>query len=355
MRTLFILLLASTAAFAQTENVEVDPVTCWWRTTATAVRAGEAFDVVLTCSFLQTEAARVVVDESRLAPSVVQLTPFEVIGGARAKDIVTAARRFVQYEYRLRLVAENTFGTEVMLQPVEIAYRIESSVGAGEALAGRDLTYALPPLTMRLLSLVPDTALDIREAPVATFAEIEDAGFRGAMFRVLAVVLVVLGLLMAALALLGILRRRRARDPRSRRMLSETAILRAVRRELASLQDQARVSGWTGELAGRALAATRIVAACESGDAVTQSESNGNVAMDGQLVIDGRRKATIVSAAATASRSEELREALSRLTAVRFGRNGVIDARLDDSVETAMRTADRLMAGRPALERLWAR
>jgi hypothetical protein len=367
MRTLLIVLLAAAPAFAQTENVEVEPVTCWWRTTATAVRAGEPFDVVLTCSFLQTDAARAVADESRLEPSVVQLAPFDVIGGARAKDIETASRRFVQYEYRLRLVAENTFGADVTLQPVEIAYRIESNVGAGEALAGRDLTYALPPLTMRLVSLVPDTARDIREAPVATFAAIEDAGFRGTMFRVLGAVLMLLGALVVAMAAMGVARRRRARDPHATRALSDAAVLQGVRRELADVQQQARASGWTADLAGRALAAIRIVAAYEGGRPVTQHEANGRLAQrpsaeaqrssaaEGQLAINGRRKTTVVFAAAVTSGDGALREALARLGAARYGRTATFDAGLDGSLESAMRAADRLLAARPPLERLWAR
>ncbi|MGH9346621.1 MAG: hypothetical protein ACRD26_05070, partial [Vicinamibacterales bacterium] len=180
--------LPDAAAMTQpdTERVEVEPVTCWWRTSATAVRSGEPFTVILTCSLLQTEAARVIADESRLDPSVVQLPPFEVMSGARAADLATAGRRFVQFEYRLRVIAENVFASEVALPPLEIGYRVESRVAGGDSLAGRDLTYALPPLTLRVLSLVPDTAVDIREAPVATFAEIDEAGARGTLLRVAA-------------------------------------------------------------------------------------------------------------------------------------------------------------------------
>jgi hypothetical protein len=53
--------LIALAIIQGSERVEVDPVTCWWRTSAAAVRVGEPFGVVLTCSLLQTEAARVVV------------------------------------------------------------------------------------------------------------------------------------------------------------------------------------------------------------------------------------------------------------------------------------------------------
>src|SRR5918996_4776107 len=97
-------LLLIAAMALQTQNVEVEPVTCWWRTSATSVRVGEPFTVILTCSLLQADAARAIADESRLDPSVVQLPPFEVVGGARANDLTTAGRRFVQFEYRLRTI-----------------------------------------------------------------------------------------------------------------------------------------------------------------------------------------------------------------------------------------------------------
>ena len=51
---------------AGAQNVAVDPIRCWWRTSAGAVRVGEQFDLSLTCAVLQTEAVSVVVDESRL-------------------------------------------------------------------------------------------------------------------------------------------------------------------------------------------------------------------------------------------------------------------------------------------------
>jgi hypothetical protein len=52
---------------------------------------------------------------------------------------------------------------------------------------------------------------------------------------------------------------------------------------------------------------------------------------------------------------DELKDALARFAAARYGREAAFDARLDDDLETAMRTVDRLVAGRPALERLWPR
>ena len=41
---------------------------------------------LLTCAVLETEAATVVVDQSKLEPSVVQFAPFEVMGGNHGAD-----------------------------------------------------------------------------------------------------------------------------------------------------------------------------------------------------------------------------------------------------------------------------
>jgi hypothetical protein len=366
MRTLIAIVLISTVAAAQTQQVEVEPITCWWRTSAHAVRAGEPFTVVLTCSVLQTEAARAIPDESRLDPAVVQLPPFEVVGGSHAKDIVTAGRRFIQYSYQARVLEENVFDSVVSLPALEITYRVESRVpiagaegssGAGDVVAGRDQSYALPPLAIRVLSIVPDTADDIREAPVATFGEIEETGFRASLMRVGGWLLVALGVLLFALALLGLLRRRRVQAPKARRF-SDAAILAGVRRELAEVQARSR-GGWTSELAGRALAALRVVAAYAEGRPVAQQVTHAREdgVLEGQLRIPARfGGSAVVSAAVTAEQSHsELHDALARFAAARYGRSAAFDATLDEGLDTAVRTADRLLAARPVLERLWAR
>ena len=363
MRRILVLLVLigcaeADALYAQTQNVETEPVTCWWRTTATSVRVGEPFTVILTCSLLQTDAARAIADESRLEPSVVQLPPFEVVGGARAKDLTTASRRFVQFEYQLRTIAENVFASEVAVPPLELTYRVESRVAGGDSLAGRDRTYALPPLTIRVLSLVPDTADDIREAPVATFAEIDASESYGIAWRVAGVVLLALGVLVLTLALAGVIRRRRASRAPARRLLSSAALLRGVRHELAGIQTDVRSSGWTSDLAGRALAAVRIVASCAAGRPVAQRfTSDGSARFDnGEVVVAGRPGATwVASSAAASADNDELRDVLARLSTACYGREASFDSRLDDTLDVAIRRADGLIAERPWTERLWPR
>jgi hypothetical protein len=355
--------LSTAPLAAQSENVEADPITCWWRTGAGGVRIGEPFPVVLTCSLLQTEAARVIPDESGLDPSVVQLPPFDVVGGTRAKDVVTAGRRFVQYAYSLRIIAENAFGRDVSLPPLQLTYRIESAVPGGStaAVQGRDFTYALPPLSIRVLSLVPDNATDIREAPIATFDGIADRAFRGTVLRISAGIAFVAAGIVAALALLGLARRRRAASAAPGRVLPDSVILESVRRELTAVREESR-SAWTAALTGRALAALRIAAAYEAGRPVTQTLAEaGAVAADGQLAINGRtRGVALISGSETGLRraGSALREGLARFTEARYGRDGKFDApRLDESLDDGLRVVEQLKERRkPGLrERLWMR
>ena len=71
--------------------VEADPLRCWWRTDRASVRMGEPFEAVLTCAALETASTKVVVDRSRLDPTVFALPPFDVLGGASAvSDAVLA-------------------------------------------------------------------------------------------------------------------------------------------------------------------------------------------------------------------------------------------------------------------------
>lgn len=259
-------------ADAQEESASVDPITCWWKSSAGSVRVGEPFDVILTCAVVETPAVRVVVEESRLDPAVAQMPPFDLIGGRRGGSLPAPAdgRRFFQYEYTLRLIAEQAFDTDVSLPPLQLSYRVEHRRAPGESAQGRELTYALPPLAMRIVSTVPAGAKDPREAPAPTFAAIERVAFRGTLLRVLAIGLFVLGLLLLARLAVGALRRRTpAAD--TERDLPVRAILAAVRdelREVRAARDER--SRWTPELAARALVALRIAASHAAGQPIAQ-------------------------------------------------------------------------------------
>src|SRR5882672_6025243 len=100
---------------ASAQPAATDPMQCWWRTSAGAVRVGQQFSVVLTCSVLETDTVKVVADQAPLDPTVMQMPPFEMVGGTHQADLRTDDHRFFQYEYRLRLVAEDDFGKDVKL------------------------------------------------------------------------------------------------------------------------------------------------------------------------------------------------------------------------------------------------
>ena len=329
-------------AFAQTgtDLVEVEPIKCWWRTSTSAVRTGESFDLRLTCAVVETEAAKVVPDLSKLDPTVVQLPPFEVLGGTHAGDLVTVGKRFFQYDYRLRLIAEDAFGADVAVPPLEVTYSVESKVTGGNSVKGRELSYALPRASVKLISVVPDDTSDIREAPAAAFSAIEERESRAGLFQTIAGVLFAMSGVMVVAILIGMLRSKTKTTSATRAHLAPRAILRHVARELAEVQREGR-GGLTPELAGRALSAARIAGSYASGRAVGQRLVGTNDPLvDGVLLVGGSmgRAPIYASGSVTAESTTDraLAAALKTLTVARYGRDGKLtDA--DEAVATAVR------------------
>jgi len=346
-----VLLLGASQAFAQTgtDMVEVEPITCWWRTSTSAVRTGESFDLRLTCAVVETEANKVVADFSKLDPTVVQLPPFEVLGGTHAGDLVTPGKRFFQYDYRMRLIAEDAFGNDVPIPPLEISYRIESQVQGGDTTQGRDQSYSLPRTSMRLISLVPDDTSDIREAPATPFTEIENRDSRANLMQTIATVLFGLAAVVVLLMLISMLRRKKTVTRSSQLHLAPRTILAAVAKELDEVQRASR-GGWTPELGGRALAAARIAGSYATGRSVGQRLSNpGEAPVEGVLVVRsfGRGDVFVSGGATTesAARVPGLSDALKTLTVARYGRTGKLDSDCDDAIEAARRiTSDQRSA-----------
>lgn len=359
VRWLLLIAFLPTISWAQpsTENVEVDPVTCWWRAGVASVRVGETFPVRLTCSVLESDAVRAVVDRSRLGAAAVQFPPYEVVSGSQGADHVTVGRRFMQYEYLLRLIGEDAFGVDVPITGMELTYRIESRVQRDAAVQGREQSYQLPPIPMRVTSLVPDDARSIRESAVPAFADIGAREFRARLFRLVALVLFGIAALTVAVALLRWVREGRSAGPQAARpLLSNRAVVAGVRRELAAIQHETR-AGWTTETVARALAAGRIAASYQTDRPVVQRRADGR-GVEGELTISGgfpSRRRVAVSGSATAQApnvsttanhaASELDAALLRLTAARYGRTLTLDASiLDDALETLARTTHRVAA-----------
>jgi len=355
--------LLSSLAFAQTgtDMVEVEPITCWWRTSTSAVRTGESFGMTLTCAVVETEANKVVPDFSKLDPTVVQLPPFEVLGGTHPGDLVRPGKRFFQYDYRLRLIAEDAFGNDVSIPPLEISYRIESKVTGGDITQGRDQSYSLPKASVRLISLVPDDTSDIREAPVSMFTGIENRESRASVMQTVATVLFGLAAVMALVMLIGMLRRKAPKSAVAAAHLGPRTILGRVAKELNDVQSASR-GGWTPELVGRALAAARIAGSYAINRPVGQIPAKAAEApREGVVVVRAFGRGDVfVSGAATAESTAfanapaGLSDALRTLTVARYGRIEKFDSMADEAIQTAIRVT-RQQQSAHSLIKEWGR
>lgn len=343
-----------------TRSVAVDPIRCWWRTSAGAVHVGEQFDLSLTCAVLESEAVSVVVDESRLGNAVVQMAPFEVVSGSHPADVHAGIRRFFQYEYRLRLINPDVVGQDVRVPDISLHYRVNSKVDGNASVQGRDLLYFLPPAVLRVESLVPDGATDIRDATGASFGTVDTLNFRAGLFNIIGVALMAFGALMVLLVLIRLARGATTRTPADQRVLSTSALLGAATRELAQVKRARASAAWTDDLLDRALGATRVAAAGALGRPISQRVTDAATLVgEGRLIARGPRRGTsrVLSASATPqdlarllarlrpddsrrSDLEALRDALSALTAAQYGRQpSRQESALDDALEMAARSA----------------
>ncbi len=360
---LFLMAGAMAPLFAQAggQVVEADPVRCWWRTDRASVRMGEPFEAVLTCAALQTPSTTVVVDRSRLDPTVFAVPPFDVLGGTTAEDATTPSRRFFQYTYQLRLLNDTAFGQDVSLAGVALTYRIDTLTSEGTTSQGRDLSYVLPPLVLRVLSLVPGGARDIRDASALTFADLEARRFRARVLTLLGWALYALAAAVVALAAVRAYGALGAPAKARTSLVSGRAILQRAGRELREVTRARQAEGWTEALVARAAAAMRVVGSYAIGETAAQTAGLAAAAADGQLALSQglvRRRHALVSSALTpadldtvaASNGavQRLRDGLAAATAARYGRAAADEG----SVESAVAAGGEL-AGSLAWRHSW--
>ena len=145
------------------------------------------------------------------------------------------------------------------MPPLQITYRIESKVARGEAVSGRDLNYKLPPISVRLMSIVPEDTTDIREAPASAFSAIEARESRADLFRLIGTILFALAGVMLLVMVVNLFRQRKVRTPVDTWQSSARSIAAACSASWPTCSSRAAAAG-IRELAGRALSATRIAA-----------------------------------------------------------------------------------------------
>jgi hypothetical protein len=354
--------LASSAA-AQTKapgpregEVASDPIRCWWKADRTAVRVGERFGLVLTCSVIETGAITVVPALNQLEPGALSITPFEVVSGTRGEDVVVPPWRYVQFDYTVRLLSDGFFGQDLMIPALTVTYNLQSAGGT----QGRDKTYVLPALPIRVLSLAPRSASDIRDASGQTFATIASRRFRSSLAFVLAWISFAFAVVLAAFAVMSAVRHYRLRGPAAVRVLPASSVLGGCLNALRDVAGEATRAGWSPELARRAVAALRIAGALAIERPVAQSFADRDTSeREGQIAVRTgwfKPQRVLISAAVTSkaiaghlengrigagarTRLESLADALSTLSVASYGRNGKPDAgSLDAAIESG-RTA----------------
>jgi len=268
-----------------------EPVRCWRQTSAGAITIGETFTMVLTCAVYEGDNAQVIPDESRLGVASIQLAPFEILGGSHPPDVHRGTRRFFQYDYQLRVIGPDAIGHDVNIPPLTISYRIHSRVGAAATLEGRDLSYLLPMMPIKVLSLVPNDASDIRDASEASLAAVDALHFRSSLFRVLTIVFGALGVVMVALALVPLTRRSRSAATTERDRITDRAVMASVIADLDEVRKRASAEGWSDDTISRAFGDARLVAAAAIGHSISQKPLNGaplRQGSGGQAVPEGR-------------------------------------------------------------------
>jgi hypothetical protein len=356
---------------AAESTIATDPIRCWRRTGKSAVYVGERFSLTLTCSVVDTPALRVVAEQSKLDPAALQLPPFDVIDGVRHADIEAGQRRLFQYEYSLRVIAEDLFGREVAIPAVDVSYRVQNQVAGADTVESLDQTYRLPALPVRVMTLVSPEVVDIRDASAETFDAIQDRRFRGNVAYALAALLFSASIGSLVVAATAVARRYRTAPDRTPPLLSDASVLRSAIHELERVVEEARRDGWNRDVIGKALAVVRVGMAIALGRRPPQTVLDpGAPARAGAVTIRRgiiRPRRVMVSAAVTgdtlsavagASNDigtgdvaspvlDDFRAILAVLTAARYRREEHLQSeQLDEAVRDAIGLLRRLLRER---------
>ncbi len=280
-------LMFGVSVFGQEANVavdkEVEAFRCWLKSDRSGVRIGEKFYIALTCRVIENESTKTVPVENMLEPGAVSFAPYEVAGGTHFQDIRKGVFRFFQYNYELRLVGDEFFGKEVPIPSLEIKYKIQRKINSKQSVDARERVYKLPELPIKIYSLVPKDAKDIRDAGENSFGAIKTKMLHAYAAFVVAGLFMLLPFVIVMVPLAKSLRRYR-REKSNGTVFSNASLLRRAKRELVRVKKISIQNGWNNELAGRVLTILRVVGAIALSRQInqqsTQFESKG---LQGQL------------------------------------------------------------------------
>ena len=340
------------------DSPKLDPVQCWWRSSTPAVRIGQPFSLLLTCAISESAGQRVIVDQGKLSPEAIPLAPFEVAAGGDLVESTANDRRFFQRDYRVRIVTDSAFGEDVPIPAVVVTYRLETESAAGGRNQGIERRHELPALPIRVLSLVPADARDIREAPIATFAALDDAAFRASLVETGGLALIGIGAVGLMVALASAARTRRGKEA-APTGLTDYQVVRQLVREVRAVRGAREADSWSPALIARLLALVRVIASYVDRREPSQRPLGvGETVPDGAVTCVGRDGTRIIVSAAMTStmlRNGEdehraaIRDTLVSLTQAHYGAAPPTDAAvLDAALDTAAQTVDTL-----ARQRTW--
>jgi hypothetical protein len=320
---------------------------------------------------METTAAKVVPNLSEVEPTSIELTPFEVLQGTRHDDLVAPPWRYIQYVYTVRVLGDEFFGRDIPIPATNLTFRIQT--GGAETLEGAEHRYVLPAMPMRILSLLPAQAADIRDPAVDTFGDLEARRSRSTMELVASAIFFGFAVVSAIVAGIRVAERYRQRGPVVEQTVPVGTVLGGCVREIHGVRAEALRDGWSSSLAARALAAFRVAGAIALKQPVAQAFVAGDTpTREGQLAVRHgllRRRHALVSASITADAMERLRvasngnrppetrpdvldpirDALIALNAVRYSRAGRVDIQaLDQTLDNGCGALRRLR-----LARLW--
>jgi hypothetical protein len=265
------------ASYGETEVVAADALRCWWKSDKSSVRIGEEFTVTLTCRSAETGREKTVINESLIDPNVLALPSYQVKNGRRYKDIIRVfpgpdgpvTFRSVQYAYTVKLMGEGFFGKDVPLPPLEIHYHIDLVTNKDVVTPGKERTYLLPPLPMRIQSLVPKAADAIRDAGNETFGDIESRRRSAVVAFIAAGIFLLLPLLILLPFLVRAVRGRRG-NIFNGTVFRDKDLLRRLAGELNRVEKHCRTASWDEASIGTVLSVFRVGGALAIGHRVAQ-------------------------------------------------------------------------------------
>lgn len=315
--------------------IVTEPLRCWWRADKSSIRIGEEVTVTLTCRMAETGVQKTVLADSLLDPGALMLTPYRVKAGGRSKDLSRVIPgpegpvtfRTVQYGYTVTLIGEGFFGRDVPIPPLEVRYRVDFAAESGSVTSGKDRSYLLPSLPMRIQSLVPDTASDIRDVGGVTVGDSGQLRNNAILAFIAAGVFLLLPSAFLVPAVVRTVRRRRSAAAGA--ILGRQELLRHLARALGRVGRQCRRTAWDDASVGTVLTALRVGIALAVGQRIAQASiSAENRGVQGQLAFRTGflyRRTILISAALTPEASAKALAGVNREGTVAARRMALLD------------------------------